>query len=278
MKQRHFIYALTGILFSLTSCNNRDSIKYDYETWGLDRPVKSIFVTTWDAKSKFDEVIKGELQDAYKIEFNDEGNAKLIKGYDTEGNSQEISKYFYNKNGQIEKRTFTDENGDLNMSITYEYEGDFMSKMTIKSDYLNQVTIFTRDGQWLKETQTYTDDKFSGSREYIRHDKNGAEWIDYDANGIEVWKGSENYNKDGFITEFINGDKGYEVQWHNNVPIYLKNAHLEMNSMIVWWDSDEDIEYYVEYEFDKHGNWIQQTIFEGESHNPVSISERKIEY
>ncbi|MBE6305735.1 MAG: hypothetical protein E7082_07485 [Bacteroidales bacterium] len=269
---------ILGTIIATTSCNKADRDR-DYETlWGLNRPAKSFTVRTYEATSKFGEPTKGDLEEVYTVYFNEDGNTESIKKYDPNGDLKEVAKFKYDENGLRTKHNLYDSDGDLNMTIKYEYEGDKVCKMSIQSDYLNQEVISKWEGDCLKETETYTDGEFSGSTEYTKQSKTEAQWTDYDANGGELWEGSTTHNDDGRIIEYRRGEAYYEAKWNKNLPIYLKNAHLEMNTWITLWDSDEDIEYFIEYEYDSKGNWIKQTVFETEELNPIYISEREINY
>ena len=69
------------------------------------------------------------------------------------------------------------------------------------------------------------------------------------------------------------------VEWNDKkLPIFLKNAHLSNNTIISLYSTGEENTYYVEYEYDKKGNWIKQVVYEGEIKTPLTISERVIQY
>ena len=158
-----------------------------------------------------------------------------------------------------------------------------MAKITATFKYSDEDNVYgtdiKREGNTIKEKITHLNGELSSIVKYSKYDKTGAEWTQYDKDGKEKGKGSSILNKDGKVSRYnINEKEFYEVNWNEKVlPSYLKNAELYNNSFISYDNGNESI-LYIEYEYDKKGNWIKQIIYEGEVKEPVTISERTIVY
>ena len=122
MKCKVYPLIVSLIVLLASSCNSKAS--YDYEEYGLNCPVKSVKVTTYNAESKFGDVVKGRLASDghYLAKFNAIGNLEEISWFDDDGNlnSREICKY--NDNNQlIENSVYYDDK--LKWMETNEYIG-----------------------------------------------------------------------------------------------------------------------------------------------------------
>jgi hypothetical protein len=257
---------------------------YSYQDFGLNCPVKSIKVTTYAAGLKSGEVVKGNRKryGNYLAEFNSVGNIiTLTEYYDNDCDINSVVKYKYNNDDNIIEDALYDKDGELCKSHSFEYNGFLLSKITSTFKYTTEevyVNEFFRDGETIiKETLHHNGELISVTK-YNKNDKTGAEWVCYDGDGKEVEKGSCIRN-DGKLTRFNLNDKDYyEVTWNEKgLPIYLKNAELHNSSFIHYNFLDDSI-FHIEYEYDKKGNWIKQTLFKGELKKPVTISERVIVY
>lgn len=209
---------ILGTTIATTSCNKADRDR-DYETlWGLNRPVKSFTVHSYEATSKFGEPTKGDLEEVYTVNFNEDGNTESIKKYDPNGDLKEVAKFKYDENGLRTKQNLYDSDGALNMTIRYEYEGDKVCKMSIQSDYLNQEVISKWEGDYLKETETYTDGEFSGSTEYTKQNKAKPK-----LNGLIMTQTAASYGKaqQPLMTtvESLNTDEEKRITKQNGIRI-----------------------------------------------------------
>ena len=273
-----FCSTVCCILF-LSSCFNDRS--YSYHEYGLDRPVKSVEVKTYKANSKFGEVVKDDITETYSVEFNSVGNALKHTDFNANGDIASVLKCRYDDNDNLVENSVYDSEGDLMIRLVNDYEGNKVVKSTTVLTYMESVYItdFKYNGDYVEEETCYIDGELSSKLKYTRNDKSGREWIRYSADGEEESRGVMELNKDGKITKYsIGDDKVCEMVWNEKkLPCYLRRAELYNNTMFSF-DLEEDREFYVEYEYDKKGNWIKQIVFEGENKIPVSISERVIEY
>lgn len=268
----------------LSSCKNNRT--YDYEFLGLNRIVKSVKVTTYKAESKFGEVVKGDLywDGHYLAIFNSIGNLESISSFDDNGELTRVEKYKYDKDNKIIEVSSYDKDGDIGNKLTYTYINDQIESFTQKSYWNDTENIneykYKWDGEQLLERMRISNGELSTITKYKRNGKDGSEWITYDQDGKEISRGDETYNDYGRLVSRNEGELHIEIKWNDKkLPIFLKNAHLSNNTIISWFvDGVKDTYYYVEYEYDKKGNWINQIIYEGESKKPLTISERIITY
>lgn len=280
------IASLTVLLTTscTTSCDNNKR-KCHYEDYGLNCPVKSIKVTTYEAKSKFGDVVKDDLaQDGhYQATFNAVGNLEAFYSYDDNGDLVSVEKYKYDKDENVVEFSTYDNEGALMYSLQFEYVDDKISSYVQKSYWNDEEERRTYnhkwDGGYIVETDLLVNGELFSKTKNTNTSKNKREWVLYDKNGEEISRGYEEYNDFGGIVKHDDGNLHFEVQWNNkNLPIHLKNAHLHNNTMISWNGNEEGCEYYVEYEYDRKGNWIKQTVYEDEIKKPLTISERIITY
>lgn len=271
----------------LLSCNQNNEKVYHYEEYGLNCPVKSIKVTTYEAESKFGDIVKGELEwdGHYLAKFNSVGNIELIQEFDDEGDLTEVVKYKYDECNNATGIYTYNEDGECKLSFINEYKGGHLVKQTFtnyyKSDVETTITEFIREGERVIETKAFVNNRLSSSTKYSKHDKSGSEWITYDENGQEISKGVQKLNNKGRIKEHCDNDNCHEITWNEkNLPIHLVNAFPYHNTMISWYVQEESSEYSIEYEYDDKGNWVKQIVFEcdGDFKTPITISERYITY
>lgn len=302
------LFSILVIALSLTSCNNNSDKKFEYELYGLNCPVKSIDVRTYEATSKFGEIVKKSLGNIYfnyeygnySAIFNSKGNIESFKSYDHKGNIKEETKYTYDDNGRlIECMIYFDEL--FYRKCIYEYDSKFVVKSTetlfSKNEPIGASNIITykNNGKQIIEENGYVGDTTIYDRTYNKeiiwkNDKE-SEYIINDLVSFYVIKGREIRNDDNLITEkneeeiaLRNIKINLYVEYNNkNLPIYIKNCNI--NSILECKEPsfpesfpEYDNIYYIEYEYDKKGNWIKQIVYEGKNKRPYTISERVINY
>ena len=269
------------------SCQQSANKIYHYEEYGLNSPVKSVKVTTYEAESKFGDIVKGELEwnGHYLVKFNAVGNIESIQEFDDDGDLTGVVKYKYNELNNVIGFYDYDEEGECKYSSVCEYDGMYLVKQTITNYYSNEPEItvleFVRTGEWITETRVTKDKELSSLTKYSKSDATGGEWITYDKTGKELSKGVQKLNKNGRIIEHCEYDICHKIEWNDkNLPVHLTNALLHHNTIVSWYMQDESPECHIEYEYDDKDNWIRQIVFEcdGELKVPVTISEREIIY
>ena len=315
--KRVFSY-LCPLVFALSiavSCgtaeqkNKENDVIYDYELYGLNRPVKMVKVRTYEAMSKFGDVVKGELTEGYNMSFNSVGNIEVWEDYDSYGDLDYVRKYKYNDNNLlVEKASYFrdgelfrlykneyDKDNNCIKTVTYsgdgallyysthEYEDGNLIR-TVNKDYYDEeehclVYINKWNGDKLVETVCEYDGEYNSLVKYTHYDKKHYECVEYDKNGEITAEGSLLLNDLGRLVKESYNDVYREVKWNEkNLPVYLYNVNLYNNTNISYPYGDDIPVYYVEYKYDKIGNWIEQIVYEGKIKKPVSISEREIIY
>lgn len=282
--KRNLLLALTiGVL--LSSCGGEGKNETKYDIWGLNCPVKSIKVTTYEAKNKFGEPAKIGIaeKDNYFVAFNTAGKAESVSTFGKEGDLVAMEKYKYDSDGNLTEVSSYGHDGELLWQQLIEYEGKRVDRCINKHLWDDDVDIYEHTSEWdgekmVSQTTTHNGELQSVTK-YTKWDKSGNEWVGYDKNGDETSRGKAAYNRDGYITEYSVGDINSVVEYNEKgLPVYIKNAELLLNTMLSFGGSDDNKVYHIEYEYDQRGNWIKQTVYEGEMRKPVTISEREINY
>ena len=255
------------------------------DPWGLNCPVKSIKVTTYNAKNKFGEIVKDKISDEnnYTVAFNVDGNAETISYFDNEGELLSMSKYKYNSDGKLMELSSYDKDGDLIYQCIYEYEGERVIKNVSKYYWDETPNIYENTNEWNGErlicAKSTKNGELQSVAKYSKWDKSGAEWIEYGENGDETGRGKIAYDENGFIKTYNTETINAEIERNDkNLPVYIKGARSDSGTGIILSEEYKDEIFYIEYEYDERGNWIKQTIYEGEIKMPKTISERVITY
>lgn len=269
------------LVFSSCTCTNKQT--YDYESYGLNCPVKSVKVNTYEAESKFGEIVKGDLawDGHYLAIFNEVGNLESITDYDDDGDLSLVTKYKYNVNNQIAEVSYYSDDGDLRQQIICAYDNNQITSNIYKTYWNDEEEITEHRQKWngeqLVERIRIKNGELQVIVKYPEHNKNYAEWVEYDKDGKEISRGDETFDNNGRVVCGNYGELHMETQWNDkNLPTFLKNANLYYNTVVS--PSLSNSIYYVEYEYDKKGNWITQIVYEGELKKPLTISERVITY
>ena len=280
---------LLALSVMLYGCDGGSKIRYSYEEYGLNCPVKSVKVLTYEAKSKFGDVTKGDLSRSgnYTAQFNEVGNIKQLSTYDATGDLNGMTRYKYNEDDQLVELSVYGSDGELQEQFSHEYDNGHIISSTLRSYWSDEEEIrkwaYIWDGDELKEQHSMLNGKLTAKTIYHVNNEQRSEWTTYNIGGEQlndkVYSGYEVYNEEGQLTNYCSGDYSMEVKYNEqNLPVYLKNAGLLNNTTILFYPEGEETEYYAEYKYDSQGNWIEQIIYEGFAKKPVSISERVINY
>ena len=303
-RQAGLLITLTAFL--LIGCNDNKRT-YHYEEYGLNHPVKSVKVTSYEAESKFGEIIKGDLtrDGHYVATFNSVGNLESVSTFDDNGDLNNVKKYTYDNNNnviaihefdkdgdllEVEKNKYDEDNnvvelsifannGDLKFIYISEYSKGKQVSYTTSSDWFEEDdthTTYKWDGKHIIEEDSFRNGELYSKRKFTHTSKNCLDWIVYDANGAEVSRGHRVLDNRGRIVE----QNDSKVEFNDkNLPVYLKNVFTLNNPDLIWYFHDNDErELYIRYEYDKKGNWVKRVIYEGGIMRPSVISERTIIY
>ena len=314
-----FIVAIFSILL-FSCCSNN---KYDYQEYGLNRAVKSVKVTTYEAESKFGEIVKEDItrEGTYLAEFNSVGNLSAITGFYSNGDIEckmtyeyndknlLVEKFEYGYNGELSSRTTYqynedallsemteyDSDGNIDSRLTFEHDGEYVTKSTYTSNYQDgdsfiHITEIKRNGSQILEQSSITNGKLTSKEIFTNSGKFDYDYVRYDAEGNEKGTGHEEYDKNGNLIKYEftsttdeNKNRLSIITYNKNgLPVYLKGARLEFYKYNDFTDypelSDSSDIFYIDYEYDKEGNWIKRIIYKGEQKEPFTISERSIVY
>lgn len=276
MKKYLFLLSLLII-----SCNDNKTTDLDVNQ--LNGNVASVKISTYEADSKFGEIVKGDLEynGVSIIEFNESGYITSTSVFESNGELYSKSKYFYKE----EK---------LDYVVGYNAEGDLEFKTVHNWDNneLLSVIHYDKDGKEIcRDTYEYENEKQKSYSFYYEdeletkgivtkyHGKICLESIEYDKNGKEKGKKINEWKNGKIVkTEYISYKESscssYSISYNENG--YTKkseNCYILSNTIHL-----NDGTYYYEYEFDDKDNWIKCIIFKGDSKKPYLLIEREIYY
>ena len=218
MKPANIFLCAFSFMLLLCSCTNKRT--YHYEEYGLNCPVKSVKVTTYEAESKFGEIVKGDLdwEGHYLAIFNSIGNLESISSFDDDGELTGVGKYKYDKDNKVIETTFYDEDGNIVYKVTYTYINDHIESFIRKSYWNDKEEIYEYkhkwDGEQLLETMQISNGELSSMTKYKKIDKNSSEWITYDKDGKEISRGDDTVDDCGRLVGRNEGDLCIEVKWN----------------------------------------------------------------
>ena len=304
---------LTIILFvtlHVVSCNNSadqktDVKKLSYERYELNCPVKSIDVRTYEASSKFGEVIKGEpTYGNYLAEFDEVGNLIKRTDYFRDGDIFVVYKCVYDKkNNMIEETSYSGEgeqtslvqneynaDGKLLKSVSYDKDGnmdqcyenayeDGCLRRNKRVEYEDDGTVVETEwinkwnGEILLERSLYRNGELISVYKFSDYKADSmAKGVEYDAEGVKQREFYEESGKFGVVL----------MKSHSCVDGSESEYRVERNKLghvVYIYNSESDKkETYYEYEYDSNDNWIKKVEFQGVIRKPVEIVEREIKY
>ena len=303
MKSLIFTISTMCIPLFVSSCKNE--ISSDCKRLGLNTTVKSVQVKTYEAESKFGEIVRGDLDrdGNYLASFDEEGNLTSITDFDDDGELDSKTVFAYDDRNRLITYTQYYWN-DLVSSFEYVYDENYLVKLNQKL-FKNVLTEYKRNGEQILEYKKFVDGEIEEMAKYLESSSTRASYIVYDNEGKELRTVQEEYdkegrllkqikntgakidttiwiyNKTGYLTEVSMTEHKYkgEIKYNDkNLPIYIKGGDLYHNTEVVLTFWNKNKVYYLEYEYDDKGNWIKQIVYEGEMKKPYTISDRSIVY
>ncbi len=272
------------------SCSNEFK-EFDNFLDTLNGKISSIEMKSYDAGMKFGEISKenDSYEEFVAVELTEKGMIESIFKYEyshwkEEGVLQSVRKFkydgmnpieynYYKSNGNLVYKkkyeyiidnmvhtAYYDEEGELLGEINYQYENGKLIKETVYDEeawpireinYIYDGNLVNASGKDIKTDKEiyYKNIQYDEKRRVIKV----VECNDDVIKTIEVER-----DKDGHVIKSIGG--------RCDIYGYLDLAPVNKT------------EYYYEYEFDKHKNWIKRICFKGEERKPVEIVEREITY
>ena len=294
---------LTATLIVAISCNSSTEIEpaynqFNYVGYELNCPVVSYEENTYDAASKFGEIVKdSEIKETVVVEFDKNGYLVKETTYNSEREISTLHKFLYsNSNTSVEDQEYSydgalssitkyelkasgsilsrieyDAYGNEIASDKYEYKGELISKQSSKTEYYSYEILYVIEGSAYKSYSVYNEGELNSVYKYSKFDLNREiSGIIYNASGEKEGEFCTTYYKKGKI-------KSYWLRFDEYPDQIRYGCDYNDKRLITQTIVDGDITQY-EYEYDKRGNWIRRTEFEGENKKPVEIVERTIIY
>lgn len=279
-------YNLHGMVKSITA---KTTLKVEENTYGIERDVS----LTKEFNQKGRLVKEVRYNDFYK-QYGLITNIQTEYYYD--GDVLAASAIFDRSNPQNERQTQYTEYSYDNSKLLVQERSNVLRDGEIyprKKDYTYENGKLVREEDLLAmfsrevTKYSYPDDKttvkwgmsFSGPVAWPSY-----QWKDFDEEQVDDgWKKTIVHNKKGQIVSIQNGDNKElcTVKYgKTGIPTKIKNGYADMFGQIndqIQIPDEESVVFNFEYEYDKKGNWIKRTEYDG-SNKVFSITERKIQY
>ena len=273
-------YKLSIVLFALlllTSCNNSNTTSLD--ELNLKGRVLSVKAISYEAESKFGEIVKGDIDFSGNslFSFNEAGMIIDKSFYDWDGDLDRKEISVYDEKGRISEVNEYDEDGDLYAKTVFEFVDDIIVSQ-IRYDVDGEVEFhikYENDGRNIIRGEYIVSEYNKG--DYWENKLNGSklvESISYDNKG---GKGSTStYNTNTKLVKVELPDYSIEVSYNETGDVdKTLNARFTEHSFSI---HEEGSVYYYEYEYDSNNNWVKRITYKGEHKKPELITERIIKY
>ncbi|MBR5802753.1 MAG: hypothetical protein IKY31_00185 [Bacteroidaceae bacterium] len=257
--------------------------KTDLDENQLKGNVAFVKYSTYEADSKFGEIVKGDLDfwGVSTIEFNEAGYITSTSVFDEDGELYSKENYSY-KNGKLDNIIRYNSEGKLDSKTVYKWKDD---------KQLSSFITYDKDGKEIQKfIREYEGENLKSSSYYYRDELKTKDIITK-IDGMYILE-SVTYDKDGkekgkLINEFISkklikseyiSDKesSYSVRYNEDgCAVKSENCYVEKPGIL---NTNEKGIYYYEYEFDNKNNWIKCVVLKGEDKQPFKVIEREITY
>ena len=276
MKKRLLFWGILA-LFDLTECQEEQ--KNVPNALGLKGNVKSLHSQTYDASVVFDNVMEERIWNEF-YNFNRNGGLTEQRSYDIDNrlSSRSVHKY---ENGICVKETNFNQEGEVSGVNVNVYDGNGNKKEEVRHDENGNVSDlysyeYDRNGRQCEYKHTRANGELVFRRVY-EYNKSGnlvAE-IDYNEKNEEFSKKVSVYNADGQIVEsghYHRGMLSYKVLFEYD------DKGLLVSSLTIPYEDKLLAEAKCVYEYDDHGNWVTETIFDVKKDQVRFITRREIVY
>ena len=263
-----------------------ESVSPYYREFGLASSAKRAMVKTYEATSRFGDIVKGDITgDCYLVEFDVVASIATCTNFDSEGYVSEIQRFTYDDNNFVELLVL-DNNGEPGYCQVLNYDGDICTSIITTNYWVSddtprvEICEYNRDGELATGYVVKSEDGTVLSRGVYNYpEKSVEEIVTYSASGEELGREIRHFNDAGRITKMIKNDKHCEIEYNDrNLPIRFVNVEPYRNTLFAISSEDEEMLYFAEYKYDARGNWTTQIIYKGDIKLPYRISEREITY
>lgn len=276
MKKSLFLWGLLA-LFVLTECQEEQ--KNVPNALGLKGNVKSLHSQTYDASVVFDNVMEERIWNEF-YNFNRNGGLTEQRSYDIDNrlSSRSVHKY---ENGICVKETNFNQEGEVSGVNVNVYDGNGNKKEEVRHDENGNVSDlysyeYDRNGRQSEYKHTRANGELVFRRVY-EYNKSGnlISETDYNEKNVEFSKKVSAYNAGGQLVEvghYHNGKLSYKVLFEYD------DKGLLVSSLTIPYEDKLLAEAKCVYEYDDHGNWVTETIFDVKKDQVRFITRREIVY
>lgn len=279
------ILTMVAAVVLLAGCGKSGKEVPAYDQMGLNCKVQSILVTTYEAESRFGEVVKGDVDEwgtgeIYKAEFDANGNLVAWTDFYSDGEIFTKSVYIYNANGQKTEVVNYDDDGEVWDKEVYTYNDQGKELTRVRYDRhgtLRSRAEYVYHGEEV-ECVTYDPETESCiSRLIQQYDQDGKLVSEVYSRGDKIIaKRSFVYDEQGRMIRQEAGSNVYTIEYNEHgLPRKSVNCFYGTSG---WYESSANATYVYEYVYDQKGNWFTRTVYEGEAMIPLYIVEREINY
>ena len=288
---------LLMIISACTSGTRSSTPTNDWEKQHFKGKVKSITETSFEVEEKFGEYVKGQrdgIHDQYdelNLQFNTDGN--LI---------QELRIYL---SGSASKRVFVFDNQHRCIEERFSYikrnEESYRDQFSVKNyydDYGNVILkdnyssdgkiteidtlYYNKDGN-LIEIKAFDTDGDMGGKVLYKYTTDGkkSEEAVYSSDGSLLSKQSTDYDGGLKIKDSYQQNNHYQIMvYDQSQQIVERSTYKILNKDNVLNEDNLKLtsSWMFQYEYDEHGNWINQYQYQEDEKNPTYVVEREIEY
>ena len=263
----NILIVLSMIILSLSSCEKKvngltaNCVKGD---------ATSITDTIWDVSEKFGEVVKDDINQVVKTNFDDNGNVIDYTVYDSYGKVKEKTVQKWNGT-EIDEIFNYDEDGKQQFHWKYYIENDRVQKI---------ITTCTMSSKWVETTTYYYSQRNPDRLDSITEVKNSEK-------DIHTFKYLDENNSYHEYIKYCTGGKSDAIYYYDKNKHLIKEKQSYGTMTYVYNDKgllvkknydDGIVDEYV-YEFDEKGSLIKRiTYVTNESKNATEMITRHIEY
>lgn len=265
-----------------TSCNTSWSpaVETDASKYELRGAVVSLRSVPYKVDSTEDGYRLGELDPLANniyVEFNEDGNATLLRRYNRKGEVASVQTSKYDEAGRIQETELVSSSGDLLEKTVYTYRRGRMSTMTV-TDGMDSLKKY-------EEYEYFAPDSVRVCYSFKVNRPAGHRLMLYDERGLLTGNIMYSVN-DKVISEFRMkyDESGRRDSIYSDNMLFGKlSTKMEyddngFNSSLTMSGEARTTVLRFDYKLDAHGNWIEKTTWQDDGAIPVKVEKREIEY
>lgn len=309
MMRRLLLLSIAALLATCSSNKEFNTNRYQ-----MNGNVLSVKVVSYDATTRFGEVVKEDADDYNDCVVYRLNNQHLIEAeshfYYSTYRDRDIltmmTKRAYDGERLLSEEQY-DDDGDLEMKHTYKYDGDKVTsivKYNNESEVIEK-SLYTYDGD--HQSIVVYDDEGEVIRR-IESTFDGKELVSetiYDATGQKTLVCTLSKSGDAYTYNYedLAADNIYSYtsksDKHGRLIYIAHSTNMGTEELFIEYDKhgnaticrggetsldgryflvEDGVDSYYEYKYDSHNNWIERIGYHGETRMPFEIVERTIEY